>query len=219
MKAQPRAHALTSAQHAKTARSPGKSPPQASLQQDEPPTTLPPQRTRGTVRQGDPALIRALLREAQRRGHQLQQMADSLGCTYGYINQLRAGIREPQHIGQEFAQKAAAYLGVPTALVKLLAGRLTIRDFAWPQRSQEEDIADGLAALRDDPVMGALVPDALYQSAPEVQEFVSTLYMECAGHHPHRIRALPRMLDYLQRAALYEADFEVELARLREALK
>jgi hypothetical protein len=217
MKAQPRAHASTSAQHAKTARS-RISPPQASLQQDESPTPVPPQRTRGTVRQEDPPLMRALLREAQRRGHQLQQMADSLGCTYGYVSQLRTGIREPQHIGQEFAQKAAAYLGVPTVLVKLLAGRLALGDFAWPQRSREEDIADGLAALRDDPVLGALVPDALYQAASEVQEFVSALYMECAEQHPHRVRALPRMLDYLQRAALCEAGYEVELAKLRESL-
>jgi hypothetical protein len=79
------------------------------------------------------------------------------------------GIREPQHIGQEFAQNAAAYLGVPAVLVKLLAGRLTLGDFAWPQSSQEKDIADGLTALRDDPVLGALVPDVLYQAAPAVQ--------------------------------------------------
>jgi hypothetical protein len=68
--------------------------------------------------------------------------------------QLRSGIREPQHIGQEFAQKAAAYLGVPTVLAQLLADQLTFGKFAWPQRSQDQDIADGLAAMRDDPVLG-----------------------------------------------------------------
>lgn len=107
---------------------------------------------------------------------------------------------------------------MPTILVKLLAGRLSLGDFAWPQRSQEEDLADGLAALRDDPVLGAPVPDAIYQAAPAVQEFESALHMECAEQHPCRIRALPRMLDDLQRAALCEADYEVELAKLRESL-
>jgi len=179
----------------------------------------PPKRAASTARLQAPPLIRVLLREAQRRGHQPQQMAGSLGCTYDYVHQLRTGVRETRHIGQEFAENAAGYLGVPPALVKLLAGRLSVQDFAWPQRSREEDIADSLAALREDPVVGALVPDALDRADPEVQEFVAALYMECAERHPPRVRALPRILDYLQRAALNEAEFEVELARLRKSLE
>lgn len=217
MKAQSHAHAPSEAKPPKAVRSSHLPSPSAPHQGDHL-ATQSPQLSRGTVRVQDPPLVRVLLREAQRRGDQLQQMAERLGCTYGYISQLRNGIREPEHIGQEFAQKAAVYLGVPAALVKLLAGRLTIRDFAWPQRSREDDIADGLDALRDDPVIGAMVPEALYQAAPEVQEFVFALYTECAELHPHRVRALPRMLDYLQRAALLEADFEVKLARLHESL-
>lgn len=219
MKAQPHAHVSTRAQHAKTARSPGASRPQASTRQSKPPPAVTPQRTRGAAGQEDPPLLRALLREAQRRGHQLQQMAGSLGCTDDYVHQLRTGVRETRHIGQEFAENAAGYLGIPPVLVKLLAGRLNVRDFAWPQRSREEDIAESLASLRDDPVVGTLVPDALDRADPEVQEFVATLYMECSGEAPHRVRALPRMLDYLQRAALCEADYEVELAKLRKSLQ
>lgn len=196
----------------RTARPPGVTNPR------EPKASMPPQRPDSTARLQDPPLIRALLREAQRRGHQPQQLAGSLGCTHEYVHQLRTGVRETRHIGQEFAENAACYLGVPPALVKLLAGRLSVRDFAWPQRSREEDIADSLAALREDPVVGALVPDALDRADPEVQEFVAALYMESSERHPLRVRALPRMLDYLQRAALNEADFEVELTQLRESL-
>lgn len=169
-------------------------------------------------RPADPPLIRMLFKEANRRGDQLREMAEALGCTYGYINQLRSGIRQTEHVGQAFAQHAGRYLGVPTALVKLIAGRLTIQDFAWPQRDPVEDMAECLEALRDDPVVGALVPQQLFEAEPAVQRFVWQLYTECTDLHPGPSRALPRMLEYLQRAALNEAEFELELARLREAM-
>ena len=63
---------------------------------------------------------------------------------------MRCPHRKPEHIGEEFAENAAAYLGVPTAVVKLLVGRATTSDFSWPRRSREDDIAACLEALRDD---------------------------------------------------------------------
>jgi hypothetical protein len=179
-----------------------------------------PQHRRGwnTPRIEDPALMRILIKEANRRGHQLQEMAQALGCTYGYISQLRSGIRQTEHIGQEFAEHAARYLGVPTALVKLMSGRVTIKDFLWPQRDPQQDIADCLDALRDDPVVGSYVPKELYDAAHEVKQFVWQLYTECSDLHPTPSRALPRMLEYLQRAALEEAEYEMELADLRESM-
>jgi hypothetical protein len=56
----------------------------------------------------DPPLIRILMKEANRKGHQLQEMAHALDCTYGYVAQLRAGHRKPEHIGQEFADKGSS---------------------------------------------------------------------------------------------------------------
>lgn len=208
------AHASSTPAYPAAVQRPSRSTPEATS--DAPTATA--RHTWSTPKPTDPPLIRFLLKEANRRGDQLREMAEALGCTYGYINQLRSGIRQTEHIGQAFAQHAGRYLGVPTALVKLIAGRLTIEDFAWPQRNEREDMVACLEALRDDPVVGACVPQELYAAEPAVQRFVWQLYTECADLHPSRSRALPRMLEYLQRAALNEAEFEIELARLREAM-
>lgn len=166
----------------------------------------------------DPPLIRALLKEASRRGHRMADMAEALDITYGYIAQLRSGHRKPEHVSQTFADACGRYLGVPTALVKLWAGRVSITDFAWPARSREREVAEGLDSLRDDPAIGSLVPDALFTADPSVREFVWQIYQECTGAHPQGLRAMPTALDYLQRAALNEAEFEQELYQLRKEM-
>lgn len=175
-------------------------------------------RTWAAPKPSDPPLIRLLLKEANRRGHQMREMAEALGCTYGYIAQLRTGFRKPEHIGQEFAHKASRYLGVPTALVKLSAGRVTFHDFVWPQRDPMQDIADCLEEMRDDPVVGAYFPEELLEASPVVKQFVWQLYTECSDMHPTRSRMLPRMMEYLQRAAMVEDEFEAEVAEMREAV-
>jgi hypothetical protein len=169
-------------------------------------------------REGDPPLIRVLLREANRRSHGLVDIARALECTPSYLEQLRAGQRKPEHIGQEFSEAASAYLGIPTVLVKLLAGRLTARDFLWPQRTQEQEIADCLRTLCEDPVIGAYVPNDLLVASPEVQQFVWQLYTECAEMHPWPIRTLPRALQYLQRAAQGDTAADEAFDELRSAM-
>lgn len=166
----------------------------------------------------DPPLIRVLLREASRRSHRLDDIAQALQCTPTYLNELRCGGRKTEFIGQEFAEAVSAYLGVPTILVKLLAGRLTMSDFAWPQRTQEEEIADCLRVLCEDPVIGAYVPNELLTASPEVQLFVWQLYTECAEMHPWPIRTLPRALQYLQAAAQGDEVAEEALNELRDAM-
>ena len=72
------------------------------------------------------ALTTLLLRAANLRGHQLGEMANELGVTYGYIAQLRKGHREVQHISRQFARAVANYLSksfgqdVPPILVMLI---------------------------------------------------------------------------------------------------
>ena len=69
-------------------------------------------------------LLGWLMDEAQLRGQLLNEMASALGVTYGYINQLRNGIRKVSHISNEFARSCANYLGVPTVVVKLVSGTM-----------------------------------------------------------------------------------------------
>jgi hypothetical protein len=169
--------------------------------------------------EADPPLLRVLLKEAVRRKHHLNEMALSLGVTYGYISQLRRGIRQCEHISQEFALACSRYLGVPAALVKLWAGRIRADDFVWPNKAADQALADGFARMVDDPTVLGLMPEELLSASPPIKRFVVNLFHECVDAHPRSLRAMPTALDYLQRAALNEADFEARLAELRGELE
>lgn len=167
----------------------------------------------------DPPLIRVLLREAMRRPHRLNDLADELGVTYGYISQLRNGLRRTEHISHEFATSCARYLGVPPVLVKLWAGRIRPEDFVWPGKPVEKAIEDDFALMASDPMILGLLPEDLRGASQEVKQFVVNLYHEATTGWPGRtLRSLPLALELLQRAAVNEADFEAQLAKFREEL-
>lgn len=198
---------------AKSASGPG-------ARQDEKHQAQPGARRLGSIpTEADPPLLRVLLKEALRRRHQLNEMAIALGVTYGYISQLRTGHRRTEHISQEFATACSRYLGVPAALVKLWAGRIRAEDFVWPNKAADQALADGFARMVDDPTVLGLMPEELFSASPAIKRFVVNLFHECVDAHPRTLRAMPTALDYLQRAALNEADFEARLAELRGELE
>lgn len=167
----------------------------------------------------DPPLIRVLLKEALRRPHRLNDLAAELGVTYGYISQLRTGLRRTEHISHEFATSCARYLGVPPVLVKLWAGRIRAEDFVWPGKPVEAAIEDDFELMASDPLILGLLPEDLKTASHEVKQFVVNLYAEATTGWPGRtLRALPSALDLLQRAALNEADYEAELVKFRGEL-
>ena len=164
----------------------------------------------------DPALIRLLFKEAGRRQHKLAELAQALGVTYGYLAQLRSGYRQAKHVSQDFAEACARYLGVPTALVKLWAGRIQLSDFQWPTRSRRMEVMDGLLGLREDPAVASWIPEALFTADEQVQDFVWTLYQEGSGIYPEGLRLMPTALELLERAALGHAESEAKLAEMRK---
>jgi hypothetical protein len=167
----------------------------------------------------DPPLIRVLLREAMRRPHRLNDLATELGVTYGYISQLRTGLRRTEHISHEFATSCGRYLGVPPVLVKLWAGRIRPEDFVWPGKPVEKAIEDDFELMASDPMILGLLPEDLKVASHEVKQFVVNLYYEATTGWPGRtLRSLPVALDLLQRAALNEADYETQLAKFREEI-
>jgi hypothetical protein len=167
----------------------------------------------------DPPLIRVLLREAMRRPHRLNDLAAELGVTYGYISQLRTGLRRTEHISHEFATSCGRYLGVPPVLVKLWAGRIRAEDFVWPGKPVAEAIESDFDMMASDPMILGLLPEDLRGASQEVKQFVVNLYFEATTGWPGRtLRSLPAALDLLQRAALNEADFEAQLSNFREEL-
>ncbi len=147
-------------------------------------------------------LLGWLFDEARRRGHDYKTMSRELGVTYGYINQLRTGIRNPAQISQTMATACSRYLGVPTVVVKLICGSITMSDFAVCRESKEEKIDRALRQMQDDPHIRTLLPCNLHALPTAAKEAVVLMYSEATGHDVLKLQELPDMLRWLQRAAV-----------------
>jgi transcriptional regulator with XRE-family HTH domain len=163
-------------------------------------------------------LIAWLLDEAKQQGISFKEMSDLLGVTYGYINQLRTGIRQTETIGQGFAEECAKFLGVPAIIVKILAGRVSMRDFAWPAEGEEGLINRAYRKMMADPAARQhLMPDV--ESLPfEAKRSLVMMYSETTGQDIMGLRHLSSVMRYLQRAAMthygnYESYCPIETKR------
>lgn len=75
-------------------------------------------------------LIRLVVIEAIRRGTTIGRMAQELGVTHGYLNQLESGLRRMDEISPRVEKKFAEVLNLPRLLVQYFAGKLTDDDLA-----------------------------------------------------------------------------------------
>jgi hypothetical protein len=164
-------------------------------------------------------LMRVLAQERQRRQHSTLEMCNSLGVPHSYLVELESGKRKSCHISQPFADACSHYLAVPTVLVKLWAGRITLGDFVWPEAAGRQRLVRTMEHIIDDPIVGPLVPQALASADQSVKTFVCALYEEVTGCHDERTYALPGMVDLMQRAALLDADAEAQLQAMRVNLQ
>lgn len=130
-------------------------------------------------------LIEVLEEAAKRKGLNKQQLAESLGVTYGYLAQLKSAIRDPKNISDAFAEGCAAFLGIPRIKVLLLAGRVRPSDF-YEIGSEEEfrlNVWKALDFIKADTEWGVVFPYELLASNadPAVQQFVVLLYEKATG--------------------------------------
>lgn len=160
-------------------------------------------------------LVGWLFDEARRRGQDYKDMAAELGVTYGYINQLRSGLRSPAHISQEMADGCARYLGVPTIVVKLVAGRIMLSDFLYPDESEADTLDRALRQVQDDPKVRQLVPYELALFPQDAKKVIALLYSEATGQDVLGVRELPEMLRTLQRAAAIHRESELAVTKTR----
>ena len=137
-------------------------------------------------------------------------MAKECGVTYGYISQLRTGLRKTSQISHDFASACARFLGVPTVVVLLLSGFLTLSDFATRAETADEQVDRALRKMQDDPHIRASIPVDLSQLCAEGRRAVVMLYGEVAGRDVFEARQLPEVLRWLQRAALMHEENEFE---------
>ena len=147
-------------------------------------------------------LVGWLLDEARQRRIRLTEMAEQLGVTYGYINQLRTGVRGTECIGQQFAEACAHFLGVPPIVIKLLAGRILVSDFAWTHEGEAGMVERAYRRMLTDPVARQLVPANGEELSAAAKRSLVMLYAETSSQDILGIRHLSWVMQYLQRLAL-----------------
>lgn len=121
-------------------------------------------------------LLQWLLTEANRRNLLLSDMARELNVTYGYINQLKNGIRGIDHISDQFAADCAKFLGKPRLQILLASGRLAIEDYFDDQSTLQKDLDSSLDVIAKDKEFGALLLPDLYKSRNETKYLIIRLF-------------------------------------------
>lgn len=149
-----------------------------------------------------------LLDEAYKRGETLGAMAGKIGVTYGYINQLRTGIRKTEHLSQDVCEGIARYLGTCTVVVKLLAGRIVLKDFHWPNESEQVAVERAFRQMNEDPKIRQVIPHDIGPLSHEAKKALVLMYGESSTQDPFHTRELPNILFWLQRAAVIHDESE-----------
>jgi hypothetical protein len=121
-------------------------------------------------------LMGALLHRANERGQQLNDMAHELGRTYGYINQLRSGLRSIKSISDEFVIACAMYLSVPRQTILMMAGKISPSDMFEKDELKASQITKAMSFVLQDPDWGPLVTLELRQGSLDSQYCLVRLY-------------------------------------------
>ncbi len=153
-------------------------------------------------------LVGWLFDEARRRRHNCAEMSAELGVTYGYISQLRKGIRSSAHISQHMADACAKYLGVPAVVVKLISGAIKTSDFICPEESEVQLVDRAIRRVQEDPQIRSSLPQDLSQLPLAAKKTVVLMYAETAGHDIFGHKELPNIVRLLQRAAMFHDENE-----------
>ncbi|WP_323012251.1 hypothetical protein [Castellaniella sp.] len=157
-------------------------------------------------------LIGWLEDEAQRKGHSKKELCERLGISYGYLVQLRLGIRGQAATSERFVSACAAYLEVPPIVVKFLAGWLRIADFFVGGTTEDVQVRRAMARLLEDEHARVLLPDNVQNLPFEAQQALLSMYAECSSVDVFSISRLPGILEYLKPAAAVFAEHQARAA-------
>jgi hypothetical protein len=158
--------------------------------------------------------------ETQLRGQLLSDMATDLHVTYGYIKQLRNGIRKVSNVSNEFARSCANYLGVPTVVVKLVSGSISLSDFAWPALDEDMVVELAFQRMQTDPNVRPSLPRHAQKLPVAAKRAMVMMYADITGVDLFGVRQLPDIVHWLQRAAILHDGHEGQAmeAKLRRQL-
>lgn len=127
-------------------------------------------------------LLAMLVARAEQLGMKLNVMCQQeLGCTYGYLHQMRNGDRKTAHISDDFATRCALFLGVPRITVLMASGRVSVEDYFDRPKMAAMEIPKALRYVLDDPEYGVdLQMDAMELSLPS-QFAIVRMYEKATG--------------------------------------
>lgn len=147
------------------------------------------QKTRGIDKN---LLLRALVSEAIRRTHSKTMLAEALGVSYKRLLQWRSDEAAIATASRSVHEKAGKYLGLPTILILVMAGTISLDEFVWPaEGTLDIRVNKELERLRKDPFLGAFAPEELASASPAMQLFVVFLYQQLnaggLGRDPNQV--------------------------------
>ena len=130
-----------------------------------------------------PPLIQWLVLAMAEHGITLSELASRIGVTYGYIAQMKSGVRDPADVSDYFVDKVATFLDLPRISVLRICGKIKSEEFESGP-SQKHFIASAYPFIERDPVWGAVMPSWL-RSLPkddwELKKLVIRLYQAATG--------------------------------------
>ncbi len=126
-------------------------------------------------------LFAALLQCANERRLLLNQLAAELGVSYGYINQLRNGIRNVLHISSEFTTACARFLVVPRLNILILAGIVTFSDLYESDELMASEISKAMMFIYQDIEWGSMITPELRNINLESKFVLVKLYESATG--------------------------------------
>src|SRR5690606_27715349 len=77
-------------------------------------------------------LLALLMTQGRRTGLTLKQLASRVGVSYSMVTKWGTGEALIARSSDEVLGAMGSFLGVPTVLIRLLSGALTLDDFRWP---------------------------------------------------------------------------------------
>jgi hypothetical protein len=126
-------------------------------------------------------LIQLIFQTANNRNLKASSVCEALGVTYGYFSSLRAGNKPISHIGDDFTERIATFLGLPKVAVKLAAGQLRLEDFYYSGNKIHSQLEAALRFIISDPHYGPKMPLSALSVEPEIQLFLVSLYEDATG--------------------------------------
>jgi hypothetical protein len=122
-----------------------------------------------------------LLRAANDRDMNLQELATNLGVSYAYIGQLRSGARQVKSAGGAFITACAAFLQVPRIAALIAADIVSVEDFYDSPDRFGAELKAALDFIRRDETFGAFMPVDLHTSSVRHRAFIVLLYQQATG--------------------------------------